>query len=138
MAAVMLQVIASFYTNYSKNSLFLTGNTFEKYFVSIDYCIACHDDKMCFLPICSYYINLIANIKELLQKLDAFCSNYQDVDCLHKFFKNQFSGKIVVEGGQLFNNVQRAVHFSHQQRGVDGMPSIAKTRLSRKKYKNIC
>ena len=28
-AAVMLQVIPSFYTNYSKNSLFISANTYE-------------------------------------------------------------------------------------------------------------
>ena len=34
MAAVMLQVIPSFYTNYSKNSLFISVNTYEKFIVS--------------------------------------------------------------------------------------------------------
>ena len=32
MAAVMLQVIPSFYTNYSKNSLFISAHTYEKFF----------------------------------------------------------------------------------------------------------
>ena len=32
--AVLLQVIPSFYTNYSKNSLFISANTFENYIVS--------------------------------------------------------------------------------------------------------
>ena len=31
MAAVMLQVSPSFYTNYSKNRLFISANTYEKY-----------------------------------------------------------------------------------------------------------
>ena len=31
MAALMLQVISSFYTYYSKNSLFISANTFEKH-----------------------------------------------------------------------------------------------------------
>ena len=135
MAAVMLQVIPCFYTNYSKSSLFISANTYEKYTVSKEYCIAGHDDKMCFLPNCRYHIILIGNIKELLQKLDAFCSNYQHVDCLYTLFKYRFSGKIVVKSGQLFDNLQRAVHFNKQNRGVDRMPSIAKKRLLRKKYK---
>ena len=70
MAAVILQVISSFYTNYSKNSLFISANTYEKFIVSKEYCIARHDDRMCFLPNCRYHIILIGNIKELLQKLD--------------------------------------------------------------------
>ena len=35
----------------------------------------------------------------------------------------------------MFDNVQRAVDFNHRNKGVDRMPSIAKTRLLRKKYK---
>ena len=135
MAAVMLQVIPSFYTNYSKNSLFISANTYEKYIVSKEYCIARHNDKMCFLPNCIYHIILIGNIKELLQKLDAFCFNYQHVDCLYTLFKLRFNGKIVVKTGQLFDNLQRAVHFNQQNRGVEKMPSIAKKRLLRKNYK---
>ena len=135
MAAVMLQVIPSFYTNFSKNSLFISANAYEKYIVSNEYCIAGHDDKMCFLPNCRYQIIPIGNIKELLQKLDIFCFNYQHVDCLYTLFKYRFIGKIVLKSGQLFDNLQRAVHFNQQKRGVDRMPSIAKKRLLRKKYK---
>ena len=72
MAAVMLQVIPSVYTIYSKNSLFISPNIYEKYIVSKEYCIAHHDDKMCFIPNCRYHIILMGNIKELLQKLCAF------------------------------------------------------------------
>ena len=135
MAAVMLQVVPSFYTNYSKNSLFVSANTYENYIVSKEYCIAGHDDKMCFLPNCRYHNFLIGHIEELLQKLDAFCFNYHHVDCLYTQFKYRFSDKIVIKSGQIFDNLQRAVHFNQQNRGLDRMPSIAKKRLLRKKYK---
>ena len=134
-AAVMLQVIPGFYTNYSKNSLFISANTYENCIVSKEYCNAGHDDKMCFLPKCRYHIILIGKIEELLQKLDAFFFNYQHVDCLYTFFKYPFSEKIVIKNGQIFDNLQRAVHFNQQNRGVDRMPSIAKRRLLRKNYK---
>ena len=75
MAAVMLQVIPSFYKIYSKNSLFIFANTFEDFIVGKEYCIARHDDKMCFLPNCRYHIILKGNIQELLQKLDTFRIN---------------------------------------------------------------
>ena len=135
MAAVILQAIRGFYTKYSKNSLFISANTYEKFIVSKEYCIAGHDDKMCFLPNCRYHIILIGNIKELLQKLDPFCFNYQHVDCLYTLFKYRFNGKIVIKSGQLFDYLQRAVQFNQQNRGVERMPSIAKKRLLRKKYK---
>ena len=106
-----------------------------KNILSKEYCIARHDDKMCFLSNCRYHIILIGNIKNLLQKLDAFCLNYQHVDCLYTLFKYRFSDKIVVKSGQLFDSLQRAVYFNQQNRGVDRMPSMAKKRLLRKTYK---
>ena len=90
---------------------------------------------MCFPPNCRYHIILIGNIKEMLQNLDAFCFNYQHVDCLYTLFKYCFIAKIVVKSGQLFDNLQRAVHSNQQNRGVDRMPSVSKKRLLRKKYK---
>ena len=135
MAAVMFQVIPRFYTNYSENSFFIPANTYEKYILSKRDSIARHNDKMCFLPKCRYHIILRGNIKGLLQKLEAFCFNYQHVDCLYTLFKYRFSGKILVKSGQLFDNFQRAVHFNQQNRGLDRMPSIPKKRLLRKKYK---
>ena len=35
----------------------------------------------------------------------------------------------------MFDNVQRAVDFNQRHKGVDRMPSVAKKRLLRKKYK---
>ena len=104
-------------------------------FGSKEYCIARQDDKMCHLPICRYHIIQIRNIKELLQNLDAFCFNYQHVDCLYTFFKYGFSGKTDVESGQLFDNVQRAFHINHQNKGVYRMPRVAKKKLLMEKYK---
>ena len=113
MAAVMLQLIPSFNTSYSKNSLFISANTYEKYIVCKEHCIARHDDKMCFLPNCRYHIVLIGNIEKMLQKLDAFCFNYQRVDCLYTRFKYRFNGETVIKSGQLFDSLQRPVRFSH-------------------------
>ena len=135
MVAVMLQVIPSFYTIFSKDSLFFSANTYEKYIVSKQYCTAPHDDKKFFLHNCRYHIILISNIKELLQNLDAFCFNYQHLDCLYTFFKYRFKGKINVKSGQQLDNLQKAVQFNHQNREVDRMPSNAKKKLLRKGYK---
>ena len=139
MAAVRLQVIPSFYTNYSKNSLLISANTYEMFIVSKEFYIARHDDKMCFLPNCRYHPILIGNTKDLPQKLDAFCFNYQHVDYLYTLFKYRFSDKNVVKSGQNLDNLQRAVGFNQQNRGVDRITSVAKKRLLRKKYKkNVC
>ena len=44
MAAIMLQAIPSFYAKISEKSLFISANTYEKYIVCKDYCIAHHDN----------------------------------------------------------------------------------------------
>ena len=136
MAAVMLQVVPSFYTNYSKNSLFISANTSEENILNKRYSISRHNDKLCFLPNCRYnIIILLGNVDELLQKLGTFCFPYQHVDCLHTLFRYHFSGKNAVKCRQLFDILQRAVHFNQQNRAVDRMPRIAKKILLKKKFK---
>ena len=131
----MLQTIPSFYVKILEKSLFISATTYEKYFVCKDYCIAHHNEKTCFLPACKYHFVLLGNVQELLKKLDTFCFTHQHVDCLYTLFKNRFSGKVIAKSGEMFDNVQRAVDFNHRNKGVDRMPSIAKKRLLRKKYR---
>ena len=66
MAAVMIQLIRSFYTNFSKNSLCISANTYAKNIVSKKYCIDRRDDKICILPNCRYRIILLSNVNGLL------------------------------------------------------------------------
>ena len=134
MAAIMLQTIPSFYAKILEKILFISANTYEKYIACKDYCITHYDDKTCFLPSCKYHILQLGNVQELLKKLDTFCFTYQHVDCLYTLFKYRFSGKVIAKSGQVCH-VQRAVDFNQRNKGVDRMPSIAKKRLLRKKYK---
>ena len=130
MAAILLQKIPSFYTEISEKRLFISANTYEKYIVCKDYCIAHHNNKTCFLPACKYHIILglilPGNVEELVKKLDTFCFTYQDMDCLYTLFKYRFNGKVIAKSGQVFDNVQRPVDFNHRENGMDRMPSIAK------------
>ena len=135
MAAIILQTIPSFYEKISEKSLFISANTYEKNLVCKDYCIAHHDDKTFFSPACKYLIILRGNVEELVKNLDTFWFTYQHVDCPYTLFKYRFSGKVIVERGQVFDNVQRAVDSNHRNKGVDRMPSIAKEKFLRKKYK---
>ena len=103
--------------------------------MSEEYCTTHQDDKMCFVPICRYHVLLKGDIKQLLQKLDAFCFYYQYVDCLNTPFKCRFCSEIVVKNGQLFDNVQKVAQFHHQNKGSDRMPRIGQRRLLRKNNK---
>ena len=100
-----------------------------------DYCVAFHNDKTCFVSNYKYKNILLGNVGELLKKLDTFCFTYQHVDCLYTIFKYRFSGKVIAESGQVFDNAQPTVDFNHRNKGVDRLPSIAKKRLLRKKFK---
>ena len=131
----MLQTVPSSYAKNSEKRLFVSATTYEKYIVCKDYCIAHHNEKTCFVPACKYHIVVLGNVQELLKKLDTFCFTYQHVNCLYTLFKYRFSGKVIAKSGQVFDNVQRAVDFNHRKKGAERMPSIAKKRLLRKKYK---
>ena len=87
LAAVRLKVISSFYTKIAKTSLFTSENIFAKHIVSEEYCFTYQDDNICFLTNCIYHIILIGGLRELLQKLEAFCFYYQHVDCLYTLLK---------------------------------------------------
>ena len=136
MAAIMLHTISSFYTKFSEKSFFVSAKTYEKYIVCKDYCIDHHYDKTCSLPACKYHIILLGEVEELLHKLDTFCFTYQHVDCLYTLFKYRFGGKTTARSGNVFDNVQTAISFNLRNRGEDKMPSIAKKRLLRKKFKH--
>ena len=137
MAAIMLPTIVSFYTKNPGKGLFISAKTYEIYIVCTDYCIAHHDDKTCFLPDCKYHIILLGNVEELLKKLDTFCFTHKHVACLYTLINYRFTGKVNAKSGRVFDNVQWAVDFNQRNKGVDRMPSIAKERLLRKKFKNI-
>ena len=138
MAAVMLQVIPSFYTSYSENILFFSANAIEIYIVSKQYCIAHRNDKMCFLLNCRYHIILIGNINELRRKLDAFCFNYQQVDCLYTLFKYHFNGKIVIKSGQLFLICRGQFNSNNETEEWRKCPASQKRDFRGKSTKNNC
>ena len=117
MAAVMLQVILSFFAEYSEKRLYTSAKTYKKYFVCNDYCVAFHNDRTSFMSNCKFHIIILGNVDELLKKLDTFCFIYQHVDCLHTLFKHRFSGKIIAESGQVFDNVEDEQYFNEGKQG---------------------
>ena len=92
------------YKLFKKYSFFMQTHLRENIAIK-EYCIARHDDKVCFPPNCRYHIIFIRDIKELLQKLNAFCFDYQHTDCLHTVFEYRSSGKSDVKKGQLYGIV---------------------------------
>ena len=97
MAAVMMQVVPSFYSVYYIKSVHICANTYEKYLDSKDYCVAQNEDSMCTVANCKYHILLIAekDKNDLMQKLDTFCFTYQLVDCLYTLFKYRLMERLL-------------------------------------------
>ena len=84
-------------------------------------------------------LQLIGDVEELLQELDAFFFNYQHVDCLYTIFKYRFSGRTVVKSGQICDSVQREVPLNHQISGCgQNAQNNKKEILVEKIQKNIC
>ena len=137
MAAIMLQAFPRFYTVYSEKSLFISTTLYEKFLICREYCVATHDDATCSLPNCTYHLLLVADkdVDDLIGKLDGLCFTYQLVDCFYTLFKYRFNGSLLVKNGQIFDFVQRAISFNQRSKALDRMPSIAKKRLLRKKFK---
>ena len=102
MAALLFQLIPNFCAKFSKKIL-LSVYTYESNIASEEYCIAHRNDKMCFLTDCRYHIILLAGFKDLIQKLNAVSSTHKHVNCFHTPFIYQFSGKIIVRSGKVFN-----------------------------------
>ena len=66
MAAVIMQLISTFYAKYSTNSFSVPAKTYEKDIVCIEHRIARHKTEMSFLPNCRYHFLLLGNIEELI------------------------------------------------------------------------
>ena len=137
MVAVMLQAIPSFFQKFSETAVFISADDYKKYLVCRDYCVAAQDPAFCFLKNCKFHLLLIADkdLNDLLVKLDRVCFTYQHVDCFYTLFKLRFSGNVLEKNGEKFDRVERAVSFNKLNKGMDKMPSIAKKRLLRKKFK---
>ena len=137
MAAVMLQVIPSFFQKLSETSLFISTDDYNKFLVCRHCCVAAHDPAFCCLKNCKFHLLLIADkdLNDLLVKLDRVCFTYQHVECFYNLFKFRFSGNVLEKNGKIYDCVERAVSFNKLNKGVDRMPSLAKKRLLRKMFK---
>ena len=102
-----------FYKKFKKQSFYFC-NHLQIYIGSGEYCIASHDEKLCFLNNCRYHIILMRDIKDLLQKLHALCCDYQYVECLCTLSSTDPMVKFFTKTGQFFDIIQRAVQFKFE------------------------
>ena len=107
----------------------------KKNIVTQDYCVSTHN-SLCSLENCKFHLVLIGkSFSQIFQRLDKYVYIYQEIDCLYTLFKHRFYSSIVTSRGEMFNQLRQAVQHNLRWRGAEKMPSIAKERLIRKKFK---
>ena len=77
------------------------------------------------------------SLSQIFQRLDKYVYKYQEIDCLYTLFKHRFYSSIVTLSGEMFNQLRREVQHKLRWKGAEKMPSIAKKRLIRKKFKRL-
>ena len=116
--------------------LYLSQKTFIRKFIDTqDYCVSNHS-SFCSVENCKFHLVLIGSLlDEILQRLDKYHFTYQIVDCIYTLYKYRFYFNIISSRGEVFNQLNRADEHNLKCRIPKKLPSIAKKRLLRKKFK---
>ena len=132
-----LLLCVNLFPGYCKKSLFISVSSdfYEKDIVTHDYCVSTHN-SLCSLENCKFHLILIGiSLSQFCQRLDKYVYIFQEVDCLFILFKHRFFSSIVTSNREMFNELSRAVQHNLRWKGAKKMPSIAKKRLIRKKFR---
>ena len=111
MFAAMWQVMPIFFVKLTESSPFVSSNKFENISVTPDFCVAVHGSTVWSLEHCQYNILLIPDkdMNDFFTKLDHFCSNFQQVDRFHTFFRYTTSRNVSVKSGEYSLTMERVV-----------------------------
>ena len=137
MESAMCQAYPTFYSDYNAKSLFISvsENFYEKFIVTQDYCVSNHS-SFCPVENCKFHLVLIgSSLDQILQRLDKYHFNYQIVDCIYTLYKYRFYFNIISSKSEVFNQLNRAVEHNLKSRIPKKLPSVARKRLLRKKFK---
>ena len=108
---------------------------YEKYIVTNNFCISTHNSYSS-LENCKFHILLIgSSFDQILQRLGNFYFTCQIIDCLYTLHKYRFYSNVFSSTGEVFNQLDQALHHNMKWKGAEKMPSVAKKRLLRKKNK---
>ena len=132
MAAAMCQALPSFYSDYCQKPqfIFVSSDFYEKNIVTHNFCVSTHN-YYCSLENCTFHKLLIgSSFDQILQRLGNFHFTYQVFDCLYTLFKYKKKySNVISSTGELFNQLDRAVHDNLKGKGAEKMQSAAKKRL---------
>ena len=120
----------------SKISFYLClGKLLCKNYCHPVYCVSNHS-SFCPVENCKFHLVLNgSSLDQILQRLDKYHFTYQIVDCIYTLYKYRFYFNIISSIGEVFNQLNRAVKHNLKCRIPEKLPSVAKKRLLRKKFK---
>ena len=115
--------------------LSVSENFYEKFIVTQDYCVSNHS-SFCPVENCKFHLVLIGSLlDQILQRFDKYHFTYQIFHCIYTLYKYRFYSNIISSRGEVFNQLNSAVENNLKCRIPEKLPSVAKKRLLRKKFK---
>ena len=117
----MCQALPSFHSDYCQKSLFISvsSNLYEKKIVTNNFCVSTRN-SYCSLENCKFHILLIgSSFDQILQRLANFHFTYQIIDCLYTLYKYRFYSNVISSTGEVFNQLDRAVHHNLKWKGAE-------------------
>ena len=83
-----------------------------------------------------FHILLIgSSFDQILQRLGNFLFTNQIIDCFYTLYKYRFYSNVILSTGEVFNQLDRALHHNLKRKRAKKMPSVATKRVLRKKLK---
>ena len=116
MAAAMCQALASFYSDYKEKLVIISvsGDFYERHRVTHHICVSTHN-SYCSFENCKFHIPLIGS---------SFIKFYQIIDCLYTPYKNRFYSIVISSTGEVFNQLDRAVHCNLKWKRAEKCPAL--------------
>ena len=114
----------------SKVAIYFIFHWFLRKIYSNQKVLCLYANSYCSLENCKFHILLIGSyFNQTLQRLGNSLFTYQIIDCLYTLCKYRLCSNVISSTGEVFNQLDRAVHHNLRWKGAEKMPSVAKKRL---------
>ena len=139
MDVAMCQALPNFYSEINEKSLIISVSCdfYEKFLVTHSFCVSTHDFNFS-LENCKFHILLNgSSFDQILQRLGNFHFTYQFINCLYTLYKHRFHLNVISSTGEVFSQLDRAVHHNMKRKGEENLLSFAKKKLLLKSSDDI-
>ena len=114
----------------SKVAIYFIFQWFLRKIYSNQKFLCLYPNSYCYLENCKFNILLIGSyFNQTLQRLGNSLFTYQIINFLYTLCKYRLYSNVISSTGEVFNQLDRAVHHNLKWKGAEKMPSVAKKRL---------